>query len=332
MRSKGCVKRHMSRLLDQIREAMRTAHYSYRTEQTYVHRIRRFILFHHKRHPAEMGEHEIAQFLNYLANTEHVSASTQNVALQAILYLFRFLGKDLGKINFVRAKRDKRLPTVLTRDEVRRLLDAIQDDTYRLMAEIIYGGGLRLLECLRLRIKDVDLEHQRLTVRDTKGDEDRFTILPAKVIPRLKEQIAKVRRIHEQDLAAGAGEVLLPDALARKYPHAAREFGWQWLFPSPYLSTDPQSGKIRRHHMHPSGLQQAIYRAVRRAQIDKPTSVHTLRHSFATHLLESGCDIRTVQQLMGHKDLKTTMVYLHGVQISGQRIKSPLDELSNRQS
>jgi len=316
----------MSQLLNQIRERMRTANYAYRTEQSYIHWIKRFIIFHGKRHPAEMGEREVIEFLNHLANAQRFSASTQNVALQAILYLFKFLNKDLGRLDFVRAKKDKRLPAVLTREEVNRLLDAIHEDTYKLMAEIIYGGGLRLSECLRLRIKDVDPENQRLTIRDTKGNEDRYTILSAKVVPRLRKQIAKAQRIHQQDLEAGAGEVLLPDALARKYPHAAREFGWQWVFPSAYLSTDPRSSKIRRHHMHPSGLQQAIHRAVKQAKLNKPASVHTLRHSFATHLLESGHDVRTVQQLMGHKDLKTTMVYLHGVQISGKKIKSPLDD------
>ena len=305
---------------------MRTANYAYRTEQSYIHWIKRFIIFHGQRHPAEMGEREVTQFLNHLANAQHVSASTQNVALQAILYLFKFLNKDLGRLDFVRAKKDKRLSVALAREEVNRLLEAIHEDTYKLMAEIIYGGGLRLSECLRLRIKDVDLENQRLTIRDTQGNEDRDTILSAKVVPRLREQIAKARQIHEQDLAAGAGEVLLPDALARQYPHAARELGWQWVFPSAYLSTDPRSSKIRRHHMHPSGLQQAIYRAVKQAKLNKPASVHTLRHSFATHLLESGYDVRTVQQLMGHKDLKTTMVYLQGVQISGKKIKSPLDD------
>lgn len=316
----------MSQLLDQLRARMRTAHYAYRTEKTYLHWIRRFILFHGTRHPSEMGGIEVVQFLNHLANVEHLSAGTQNVALQAILYLYRFLGKDLGRLDFVRAKADRRLPTVLTREEVRRVLEAIQDPTYRLMAEIIYGGGLRLSECLRLRIQDVELDQQRLTIRDAQGNEERYTLLPAKVIPRLREQIAKVQRIHEQDVRAGAGEVFIAEALERKYPHAAREFAWQWVFPSPYLTTDPRTHKIRRHHMHPSGLQQAIYRAVRAAGINKPASVHTLRHSFATHLLEDGYDMRSVQKLLGHKDLKSTMVYLHGVQVSGKQIKSPLDD------
>ena len=315
----------VSKLLDDLRASMRTTHYSYRTEQSYIHWITRYILFHNKKHPTEMGADEIAQFLSHLANQEHVAASTQNVALQAILYLYKFLKKDIEHIDFIRARKDKRIHPDLSREEVERLLATMPDDEFRLMAQLCYSGGLRLTECLRLRIKDVDLHNLRLQVHDTKGNADRYTILSAKLVAALRQQIERVKVVHAADKKAGIG-TLLPDALARKYPNAARELAWYFLFPSRDISRDPRTGKLGRWHLHESGLQKAIRAAVKKAQINKPASVHTLRHAFATHLLGRGVDVRKVQELMGHKDLKTTMEYLHGVEISGKNIKSPLDD------
>jgi integron integrase len=254
-----------------------------------------------------------------------VSASTQNVALQAILYLYKFLKIDVGAMDFVRAKKDKRIPAVLSADEIARLFDAMPEHELKLAAQLCYGAGLRLIECLRLRVKDVDLANQRLAVRDTKGNADRYTILPSKLVALLRAQIERVKTIHAADLKAGAGSVSMPDALARKYPNAARELGWQFVFPAKHTSRDPRSGSLARHHLHETALQKFVHAAAQKAKLTKPASVHTLRHSFATHLLENGYDVRIVQQLMGHKDLKTTMVYLHGVQVSGRKIKSPLD-------
>ncbi|MBM3129486.1 MAG: integron integrase [Chloroflexi bacterium] len=290
-----------------------------------MHWITRYILFHNKKHPAEMGADKIAQFLSHLANQEHVAASTQNVALQAILYLYKFLKKDVGPIDFIRARKDKRIHPDLSHEEVERLLAAMPDDEFRLMAQLCYSSGLRLTECMRLRIKDVDLNDLRLQVHDTKGNADRYTILSAKLVPALRQQIERVKAIHAADVKAGIG-TLLPDALARKYPNAPRQLAWYFLFPSRDISRDPRTGKIGRWHLHESGLQKAVRAAVKKAKIAKPASVHTLRHAFATHLLRRGVDVRQVQELMGHKDLKTTMEYLRGVEISGKRIKSPLDD------
>ena len=302
------------KLLDQVRDALRLKHYSIRTENSYVDWIRRYILFHHKRHPAEMGTAEIEAFLTHLAVEEHVAASTQNQALSALLFLYReVLHQDPGPIDALRARKPKRLPTVLTRDEVQRVI-AQMSGTHQLMAKLLYGSGLRLMECLRLRVKDVDFTMRTITVRDGKGGQDRVTILPDSLIPPLQEHLQAVKALHNQDLAQGYGAVYLPDALERKYPNTNKEWGWQYLFPATRLSVDPRSGAVRRHHLDESGLQKAIRQAAQRAGISKPVSPHTLRHSFATHLLQAGYDIRTVQELLGHKDVKTTMIYTHVLQ------------------
>jgi integron integrase len=305
---------------------MRLKHYSYRTEQAYVDWIRRFILFHHKRHPQEMGAQEIEAFLTHLAVHENVAASTQNQALQAILFLYReVLGREITEpIQAMRARKPKRLPTVLTREEVLLLFNQMSG-IHKLIAQLLYGSGLRLMEALRLRVKDLDFEYRTITVRDGKGEKDRITILPDLLQDPLRHHLEQVRRLHQQDLAQGYGAVYLPEALARKYPNAEREWGWQWVFPSPRLSLDPRAGIIRRHHLDPSSVQRAIREAARAAGITKPVTPHTLRHSFATHLLETGYDIRTVQELLGHKDVRTTMIYTHVLQRGGRAVRSPLD-------
>jgi integron integrase len=305
---------------------MRLKHYSYRTEQAYVDWIRRFILFHHKRHPQEMGAQEIEAFLTHLAVHENVAASTQNQALQAILFLYReVLGREITEpIQAMRARKPKRLPTVLTREEVLLLFNQMSG-IHKLIAQLLYGSGLRLMEALRLRVKDLDFEYRTITVRDGKGEKDRITILPDLLQDPLRHHLEQVRRLHQQDLDQGYGAVYLPEALARKYPNAEREWGWQWVFPSPRLSLDPRTGVIRRHHLDPSSVQRAIREAARAAGITKPVTPHTLRHSFATHLLETGYDIRTVQELLGHKDVRTTMIYTHVLQRGGRAVRSPLD-------
>jgi len=304
---------------------LRRKHYSYRTEQAYVDWLRRFIL-HGKRHPQEMGAQEIEAFLTHLAVHENVAASTQNQALQAILFLYReVLGREITQpIQALRARKPKRLPTVLTRPEVQTLLSYLSS-THLLIAQLLYGSGLRLMEALRLRVKDLDFEYRTITVRDGKGEKDRITILPESLIESLSKHLEEVQRLHQQDLSQGYGAVYLPDALARKYPNAEREWGWQWVFPSSRLSPDPRAGVIRRHHLDPTSVQRAIREAARAAGIPKPVTPHTLRHSFATHLLESGYDIRTVQELLGHKDVRTTMIYTHVLQRGGLAVRSPLD-------
>ncbi len=284
--------------------------YSYRTEKAYVHWIKRFIFFHNKRHPAEMGESEIGQFLSSLASDSHLSASTQNQALNAVLFLYhKVLAKDIGYINcVVRAKRPKRLPVVLTREEVKSILGLL-DGVEWIMGMLLYGAGLRLMECLRLRVKDVDFSRNEIRVRSGKGDKDRVTMLPAAVKEPLLRHLELVRKQYEADVRSGFSGVFLPYALERKYPNAARQWGWQWLFPASKFYVDPQSGKILRHHLHESVLQKAVKEAVQRAGIAKPASCHSFRHSFATELLEAGYDIRTVQELLGHNDVSTTMVY-----------------------
>ncbi len=357
------------KLLDQMRDALRAKHYSYRTEETYLDWVRRYIFFHQKRHPEEMDAPEIQAFLTHLATQRNVAASTQNQALSAILFLYReVLHKEIEPVLLSSAKRPERLPTVLTREEILRIIDQLHG-THKLMAQLLYGSGLRLMECVRLRIKDIDFDYKTITVRDGKGEKDRVTPLPDSVIPDLKRQIERVRLLHEEDLAAGCGEVHLPYALEMKYPNAARELNWQYLFPAPKRSLDPRSfpspvfaekgggregvsppgtrarqgrgvggsapqgyegaegeGKERRHHLDPSGLQRAVKGAAGKAGIRKRVSCHTFRHSFATHLLQSGYDIRTVQELLGHKDVRTTMVYTHVLQRGGLAVKSPLDQ------
>jgi len=316
------------RLLDQVRQAIRTRHYSYMTEKAYVGWIKRFIFFHNKRHPAEMGEAEIAQFLSSLATDSHVSASTQNQALNALLFLYReILNKDIGYVDgVVRAKRPHRLPVVLTRQEVRSILGCLGGSDW-IMAMLLYGAGLRLMECLRLRVKDIDSTSNQIVVRAGKGDKDRHTMLPAAVKEPLAKHLDLIRRHHQRDLERGLGRVALPNALERKYPNAGKEWGWQWVFPATSQYTDKVTGERRRHHLHESVLQKAVKEAVRRAGISKPASPHTFRHSFATHLLEDGYDIRTVQELLGHRDVSTTMIYTHVLNRGGKGVFSPADRL-----
>jgi integron integrase len=319
------------RLLDQVRIAIRTRHYSLRTEQAYVSWIRRYILFHDKRHPLEMGEPEINRFLSHLAVQGDVSASTQTQALSALLFLYRHvLDKALLQLDdVVRATRPAKLPTVLDRGEVHALLSRLDGD-HRLAATLLYGSGLRLLEALRLRVKDVDFALNQLTIHDGKGAKDRRTMLPRSLKEPLQIHLEAVKALHDADLKDGYGEVYLPDALARKYPGASRQWGWQYLFPAPSRSRDPRTGAVRRHHMNESALQKAVKKAVLEARLTKPASCHTLRHSFATHLLEEGYDIRTIQELLGHSDVKTTMIYTHVLnQAGGRGVRSPLDGLSD---
>jgi integron integrase len=301
-------------------------HYSLRTEDAYADWARRFILFHQKRHPLEMGAAEINQFLTHLAVAGNVSASTQNQAFSALLFLYRnVLQVDPGRIaGVIRANRPRRLPVVLTREEVRRVLAEL-DGTYRLMGQLMYGSGLRLLECLRLRVKDLDFGRGEIVVREGKGNKDRRTVLPAAVKPALAAHLERVKRLHEKDLAAGHGRVYLPAALDRKLPSAAAEFVWQYVFPSAKISNDPRSGERRRHHAHETAVSKAITEAVRLSGIRKRATSHSLRHSFATHLLEAGYDIRTVQELLGHEDVSTTMIYTHVLNKGGQAVRSPLD-------
>ncbi len=314
------------KLLDQVVDALRVKHYSYRTEQTYVDWIRRYILFHNKRHPRDMGETEVQAFITYLATERNLSASSQNQALSAVIFLYRHvLGRELAlPPEIIRAKKAGRLPTVLSKQEALAVIDCMRG-TPKLMAQLLYGSGLRLMECLRLRVKDVDFENHQLIVRDGKGENDRTTMLPDALIVLLKDHLQRVRRLHQADLDEGFGEVSLPYALERKYPNASREFTWQYVFPASVRSTDPISKRIKRHHLDESVLQRAVREAARLAKIDKPVSPHTFRHSFATHLLQSGYDIRTVQELLGHKDVKTTMIYTHVLQRGAGAVKSPLD-------
>ena len=316
----------MPKLLEEVRDLIRTRHYSYRTEEAYLYWIRQYILFHGKRHPAEMGPAEVSQFLTHLAVKREVAASTQNQALAALLFLYRnVLQQDLPWLeNVTRAKRPAHIPLVLTRSEVRRLLSQLAQQNW-LPASLLYGAGLRLKECLSLRVKDLDFGYQQIAVRDPKGNKDRLTMLPISAAEALKTQLATVKTLHLRDLADGFGRVQMPFALARKYPGADREWAWQYVFPAATRSRDPVSGITRRHHLGEWVLQKAVKGALRAAQIDKPASCHTLRHSFATHLLEDGYDIRTVQELLGHKDVRTTMIYTHVLNRGGKGVKSPLD-------
>jgi len=314
------------RLLQQVRERLRVKHYAMRTEQAYVYWIKRYIDAVGRRNPRELGGREVEHFLTQLATRDRVAASTQSQALAALLFLYReVLSIELPWMeNVVRAKGQRRLPVVLGRTEVARLLDQMQGRDW-LMASLLYGSGLRLMECLRLRIKDVDFERRELTVRSGKGGKDRRTMLPARLVEPLQRQIASACLLHLDDLAAGFGRTSLPFALARKYPEADRDRAWQYVFPASRRGLDPLDGRIRRHHLDGTVLQQAVRRAVRAAGIDKPASCHTLRHSFATHLLESGYDIRTVQELLGHADVSTTQVYTHVLNRGANGVQSPLD-------
>ncbi|HEX4608997.1 MAG TPA: integron integrase [Urbifossiella sp.] len=313
-------------MLDRVRDACRVRHYSIRTERAYADWSRRFVLLHDKRHPDQMGAAEVTAFLTHLAVEGEVSASTQNQAFSALLFLHRHvLGADPGKIaGVVRAARRRAEPVVLTRPEVTAVLLKLPDP-YRLMCELMFGSGLRLLEVLRLRVKDIDLDRKELTVRMGKGGKDWRTMLPDAVRPRMLLQLDEVRRVHEADLAAGRGRVWLPEALARKLPHAAAEYKWQWVFPSGRLSADPRSGEERRHYAHESALSRAVTGAVRAAGLTKRATSHAFRHSFATHLLEAKYDIRTVQELLGHAHVETTMIYTHVLNKGGRGVQSPLD-------
>jgi integron integrase len=316
------------RLLDRVREAIRTHHYSRRTEKAYVAWIRRYIFFHGKRHPAEMGAPEITRFLTSLAVDRKVAASTQNQALSALLFLYReVLQQEVPWLDgVVRARRPQRLPVVLTRDEVRTVLKRL-DGPPRLMALLLYGAGLRLLECARLRVKDIDFPSNQIIVRAGKGNQDRVTMLPAAVKTDLARHLESVRRQHQLDFERGAGWVELPHALARKYPNAGRDWSWQWVFPATRIYLDRLTGERRRHHLHESVLQRAIKNALRQSGIAKRASCHTFRHSFATHLLEDGHDIRTVQELLGHTDVSTTMIYTHVLNRGPSAVRSPADRL-----
>jgi integron integrase len=317
---------HRLSLLDQVRSAIRLRHYSIRTEEAYVNVIRRFILYHNKRHPNEMGVDEIRQYLSHLATNEQVSASTQNVALSALLFLYReVLLIDLPLIEGVeRAKRPQRIPVVLTTDEVRRVLAQITG-THHLMASLLYGAGLRLMECVRLRVKDLDFNYRQLIVRDGKGEKDRRTILPQPLTEPLRRHLARIRLQHEEDVRLGFGSVYLPYALERKYPKAATEWMWQYVFPAAKLSVDPCTGERRRHHASEDRLQKVVKRAIQSAGVEKRASCHTFRHSFATHLLEDGYDLRTIQELLGHADISTTMIYTHVLNRGGRGVRSPLE-------
>ena len=320
------MSKYRRKLLDQVRATLRRKHYSLSTERSYIEWIRRFIRFHQLKHPRQMGKEEIEAFLNHLAIDKNVAASTQNQALNAIVFLYKVVLEtplDFPLEN-IRARRPKHLPTVLTREEVAQVLDCLSG-RYRLMTQLLYGGGLRLSECLRLRVKDLDFGQHAIIVREGKGGRDRSTIFPEKLIHPLRRELSRTKRIHEQDLNEGNGLVYLPQALERKYPLAAAEWIWQFIFPSPRLSIDPRTGVLRRHHVSRNALQRAIRQAAQLANIQKRVTPHTFRHSFATHLLENGQDIRTVQDLLGHKDVKTTMIYTHVLKRGPFAVRSPLD-------
>jgi integron integrase len=317
---------HGPKLLELFREAMRVRHYSNRTEDTYCSWVRRFVHFHKLRHPKDMGELEINAFLTHLAVAEKVSASTQNQALSALLFLYRHvIGKEVGDLGHViRARKPSHLPVVLTRDEVKALLAQLSGVKW-LMASLMYGAGLRLMECLRLRLQDIDFTRHEILVRDGKGAKDRITMLPESLKKPLADHLKQVKSIHDKDLAEGWGKVLLPGALDRKYPNAPAEWRWQWVFPQEHRWKNTKTGEEGRHHMHETIIQRAVKEAVGRAGILKHAGCHTFRHSFATHLLEAGYDIRTIQELMGHKDVSTTMIYTHVLNKGGHGVKSPVD-------
>ena len=317
----------MSILLNQIRDVMRTRRYSLQTEKTYIYWVKKYILFHDVRHPKEMGAEEIGAFLTYLAVEENVAATTQNQAMFALLFLYKeVLGVDLDRLGgrFEAAKKSSRVPVVLTREEVAAVLANLSGVNW-LMANLLYGAGLRLKECLRLRVKDLDFGYKQVVVRDGKGGKDRFTILPDKIVEPLQKHLAAVKLLHDNDLRAGLGAVLMPFAYDGKHTNAAREWKWQYVFPSGKLSRDPRTGNIGRHHLSESGLQKAVKISLQKSSVEKHASCHTLRHSFATHLLQNGSDIRTIQDLLGHKELTTTMIYTHVLQNNRLGVRSPAD-------
>ena len=316
------------RLMDEMREALTSRHYSKRTEQAYCLWTKRFIYFHKLRHPADMGEVEINEYLTHLAVDDKVSASTQNQALSALLFLYRnVLGRDVHDLgDVIRARKPRRLPVVMTRDEVKAVLAEMDGETW-LMASLLYGAGMRLMECLRLRVQDIEFERNEIIVRDGKGGKDRVTMLPESLKPELRKQLVRAKRIHDRDLAEGWGRVELPGALDRKYPNAPQDWLWQWVFPQQRRWSNFKTAQQGRHHVHETILQRAVKEAVRRAGIEKPAGCHTFRHSFATHLLETGYDIRTIQELLGHKDLSTTMIYTHVLNKGGRGVRSPIDGL-----
>lgn len=313
----------MSKLMDDVKNALRVQGYALKTEQQYLNWIERYIRHYLPKHPRETGVDGVREYLTFLAVEGDIAPSTQNQCLAALLFLYKFLGIDLGKINMVRAKKDKTIPTILTVDETLALLSHL-DGVYKIMGEITYGGGLRLMECLRLRVKDIDFENLSISLHETKSNRDRVTCLPESVVLRLRMHLEKVKAIHNEDLANGLGEVEMPYAYARKSPKAGLEWGWQYVFPAAGLSRDPRSGRIGRHHIFETSYQRAIKAAVKAAGIVKsPVGVHTLRHCFATHLYQSGTDIRTIQELLGHQKLETTMIYVH--LLGGAAVRSPLD-------
>ncbi len=315
------------KLLDEVRNKIRLKHYSIRTEQAYIDWIRRYIFFHGKKHPKEMGEEQVSQFLTHLAVNRNVAASTQNQALSALLFLYReVFHREIGMLTSIRAKKPARLPVVFTKEEIKRILVQLEG-VHWLMGQLMYGAGLRLMECVRVRVKDIDFSYKQIVVRDGKGHKDRITMLPDIVVQNLKQHLEKVKIIHAQDLQAGFGAVYLPYALERKYKNANRSWCWQYVFPAHNRSIDPRSSIERRHHISEQAIQRAVKKAIRNGGITKSGNCHALRHSFATHLLESGYDIRTVQELLGHKDVRTTMIYTHVLNRGGKGVKSPGDML-----
>lgn len=319
---------HQPKLLEQLKIALRVRHRTLATETAYVGWVRRYIYFHNKRHPSEMGADEINAFLSHLAVEGKVAASTQNQALNALVFLYRHvLEKEFGPLEgLIRAKRPERVPVVMTRQEVKAVIDEMKGLS-RLQTTMLYGTGMRVKECLRLRVKDVDFDMNQITIRDAKGHKDRYVMLPAVAASGLRRHLRWAWKQHQADLEAGYGRVYLPYALERKYPQAPTEWKWQYVFPATKISTDPRSGITRRHHLHVSVLQKAVKAAVRRAKIYKQATCHTFRHSFATHLLEDGSDIRTVQKLLGHKDVKTTEIYTHVLKCGPAGVRSPADRL-----
>ncbi len=314
-----------TRFIDQLRLHIRNSGLAYQTEQTYIHWVKRFIYFNNKQHPKHFGMAEVEIFLSHLANNRDCSLNTQRIALNALVYLYkRFLGVDVGQLHFAPARSHRRLPVVYSKPEITAILSQLRG-VHRLQIELMYGTGLRKAELLSLRIKDIDFGSNNIFVRGGKGNKDRTTMLPQKLVPALQRQIEKVKQLHIQDIADGYGDVFLPNALSKKYPNAAKETAWQYLFPSSKIGRDPRSGVLRRHHLHPTALTKQIHRAVLAAGINKPARAHSFRHSFATHLLESGYDLRTIQELLGHSDITTTEIYTHVVNRGGKGVLSPAD-------